>query len=127
MFAFLLVFRRLGRAVRRGLGDPVFRGLFYLTATLLLFGSLFIARVEDWTLFQGFYWSVITLTTVGYGDFSPQTFAGRAFTILYVLAGVGIIVGLITRIAHHAAEDRAERVEAKRRRKDRGADDDHPK
>jgi voltage-gated potassium channel Kch len=120
VFAFLMVFRRLGRAVRRGFGDPGFRGLFYLTATLLLFGSFFIARVEDWTLFQGLYWSVITLTTVGYGDFSPQTFAGRAFTIFYVLAGVGIIVALVTQIAHHAAEDRAERTEDKRRRKDGG-------
>jgi hypothetical protein len=101
MFGFLVVFRRIGRALRRGWHDPSFRGVVYLAVTLILAGGLFYARVEGWTFFQGIYFSVITLSTVGYGDFSPATFGGRFFTIFYVLIGVGIIVSLAGQLAAH--------------------------
>jgi voltage-gated potassium channel Kch len=111
-----IVLRRLVAAVRRGWHDPVFRGLLYLTVTLLIGGAFAFHRVEGWTFFQSLYFSVITLTTVGYGDFSPHTFAGRLFTIFYVLAGVGIIVAFLSRVASNAAEARAERIAEKQRR-----------
>ena len=74
----------------------------------------FYHRVEDWNLFESFYFSVLMLTTVGYGDFTPQTVAGRAFTVFYVLVGLGIVVALMTQIAGHvvaahtAARDRTQ-------------------
>jgi voltage-gated potassium channel Kch len=111
VFGFVVVFRRLFRAVKRGLGEPGFRGLLTLALVLLAVGMLFYHRAEGWTLFQSLYFSVITLTTVGYGDFSPATFAGRLFTIFYVLAGVGIIVAFVSEIASHAASDVRERRE----------------
>ena len=92
--------------------------MFHSTITLLLIGASAFHRLEGWTFFQSLYFSVITLTTVGYGDFSPGTFAGRLFTIFYVLVGVGIIVALISRIAANAAEARVERVEERRRRRE---------
>lgn len=39
---------------------------------------------------QSIYWSVITLASVGYGDISPITPAGRAITIVLALLGIGI-------------------------------------
>ena len=39
---------------------------------------------------QSIYWAVITLASVGYGDISPITPAGRAMTILLALLGIGI-------------------------------------
>ncbi len=78
---------------------------------------LFYRGTEGWTLFQSLYFSVITLTTVGYGDFSPDTFAGRLFTIFYVLAGVGIIVAFVSEIASNAAAEARERVERRRDKK----------
>jgi voltage-gated potassium channel Kch len=114
---FLAVFRRLWQAMRRGWADPVFRSLLIMTVTLLFGGALLFHRVEGWTYFQSLYFSVITLTTVGYGDFSPVTFVGRLFTIFYVLVGVGIIVALVGRIATNAAEARVERLERRRDRR----------
>lgn len=40
---------------------------------------------------------VVTLATVGYGDFTPKTDAGKLFTVLYVLIGVGILLSFVTR------------------------------
>lgn len=45
------------------------------------------------------YWAVVTLTTVGYGDISPQTPLGRFFAMLVMLMGYGIIAvptGIVT-------------------------------
>jgi len=52
---------------------------------------------------------VITLTTVGYGDFSPTKAGSKVFTIVLILMGIGLLVALIQQIAHYAIEDHTER------------------
>jgi voltage-gated potassium channel len=45
------------------------------------------------------YWAVVTLTTVGYGDISPQTPLGQALSVVIMLMGYGIIAiptGIVT-------------------------------
>ena len=45
------------------------------------------------------YWTIVTLTTVGYGDISPQTPLGQIFASLVMILGYGIIAvptGIIT-------------------------------
>ena len=48
------------------------------------------------------YFSVVTIATVGYGDFAPKTALGKAFTIAYIFAGIGVFVAAVTAIAHAA-------------------------
>jgi len=43
---------------------------------------------ERWTTIDTLYFSMVTMSTVGYGDFSPSTPASRAFTVFYILLGV---------------------------------------
>ena len=104
MIPVFVVFKRLWQASRLALQDAAFRGLVHLAGVLLAAGTVFYWRVEDWTPFESLYFSMITLTTVGYGDFSPVTGIGRAFTIAYVLLGLGVIVAVATHIATHAAK-----------------------
>ncbi len=58
---------------------------------VLLTGTVFYHLVEKLSIVDAFYFSVITLTTVGYGDISPQTTAGKLFTAAYVIIGIAII------------------------------------
>jgi voltage-gated potassium channel Kch len=99
MPAFLILFFRFLRTIWDGLKDPEFRSLFYWVAGFLALGTWFYARVEKWSILDSLYFSVITLTTVGYGDFSPQTSAGKIFTMIYVLIGLGLISGFVFLLA----------------------------
>jgi len=47
------------------------------------------------TLFDGLWWSVVTIATVGYGDKYPRTDAGRSFAMLLILSGV-VLTSLIS-------------------------------
>lgn len=103
MIPLFVVFRRLWRAIRSSRSDPAFRGLMHFAGLLLASGTFFYWRAEDWTPFEALYFSVITLTTVGYGDLAPSTGISRAFTIGYVLLGIGVIVAVATHIATQAS------------------------
>ncbi len=58
-----------------------------LSATLLI-GTVGFMWVEGWTLFDSLYMSLITLTTVGYGEVHPLSFQGRVFASFLMLVGV---------------------------------------
>lgn len=48
---------------------------------------------------RGVYWAIVTLTTVGYGDISPQTTLGQLFASVVMITGYGIIAvptGIVT-------------------------------
>ena len=44
--------------------------------------------MEGWNLLDSLYFSVVTLTTIGYGDLSPSTAASKIFTIFYIFVGL---------------------------------------
>ena len=46
---------------------------------------------EGKTLFEAIYLTIITLTTIGYGDVVPATELGRVFTLALVFAGLGAL------------------------------------
>ena len=58
---------------------------------LFVIGTAWYALVEDFGWFDGLYTVVVTLTTVGYEEVRPLDDGGRAFTIVFVLGGVGLM------------------------------------
>jgi len=81
--------------------DKEYRDLLFTTMIILALGSTVYHFIEGWSWIDSLYFSVITLTTIGYGDFSPQTNAGKLFTIFYILIGLGIILSFINTVYHH--------------------------
>lgn len=61
-----------------------------LLLVIVAFGTVAYHLIEGWGWVTSFYFSVCTITTVGYGDLYPTTDFSRFFTAIYALAGVGV-------------------------------------
>jgi voltage-gated potassium channel len=114
---------RLVRMLGRALADPATRGVVLLAAVTLLIGTVFYANAEGWRWLDALYFSVITLTTIGYGDLVPATDAGKLFTIVYTLVGIGVIAAFVTSLAVtvRADHDRDDPSRSRPRRRRRGS------
>lgn len=71
--------------------DKTHRILLIAVITLLTFGTIFFHFQEGFGWLDAYYFCVISLATVGYGDFHPVTALGKFVTTFYVLSGIGIL------------------------------------
>lgn len=94
--------RRAARDLWRIVSDAELRGLMFFAVILLMVGSTFYMVVEGWDLVEAIYFSVATLTTVGYGDLHPTNDLSRLFTAVYILFGVGFLLSALMRVARLA-------------------------
>lgn len=60
-------------------------------------------------LFSALYWSVVTLTTVGYGDMVPATFPGRVLGMIVMLSGIGLVSALSGNLASILVDRKAKK------------------
>ncbi len=104
MVALFLTLVRLTRVIRSNWKDPEFRALFMIFVFLLAGGTWFYSVVEGWSVLDALYFSMVTMTTVGYGDFSPKTPSGKLFTIAYLAVGIGVFVSLAGKLAIVASQ-----------------------
>ncbi|MGQ9689086.1 MAG: potassium channel family protein [Desulfobaccales bacterium] len=92
--------------------------LIQWSAILLVFllaGTLGYVLIEDWDFFDSLWMTVITLTTVGYGEVRPLSKIGRVYTIVLMLAGIGVMFYLITALARIVIEGEIRDALGKRR------------
>ncbi|CAB9507935.1 Two pore potassium channel [Seminavis robusta] len=69
--------------------------VLYVVMSVVFF-SLILEK--EWTLLEAAYFAVVTFTTIGYGDFVPDTLRARIFTCFWALSGVaslGIALGVL--------------------------------
>ncbi len=119
--------RRLNRMGARGAWDGVLRsrsGSSLAVATLALilmleFGSMFVLRAEEdqptatiTTGEEAVWWGIGTVTTVGYGDYTPVTGNGRLAAVLLMVVGIGLatvmtgyLANLFLRFSSHPSEN----------------------
>jgi voltage-gated potassium channel len=102
------------RAMVRMARDPERRGPLLLVVSLLIVGTAFYSLVEGWNVLDAVYFCAMSLATVGYGDLVPETAAGKVFTIVYVLAGIGILVSFFTAVASETLELQTARRRSRR-------------
>ena len=77
-----------------------------LLFSLVILGTAGYYFLEGWDLLECFYFTVVTLTTVGYGDLYPQTTEGKLFTVLLVFFGVGTMLYTVALVAETFVEGR---------------------
>jgi voltage-gated potassium channel len=69
----------------------------FLIVTIIC--AAIIGNIENWSFLDAFYMSVMTGTTIGYGDFVPTTNAGKMFISFYSLLSIGTFFYIFTLIA----------------------------
>lgn len=111
MVSLLVGLTRFWYAIRKAWSDPTFRLVATLSVSLLLVGMFVFHWVEGWSYLDSFYFSAISATTVGYGDFSPKTPAGKLLAVFYIFCGIGLLVTLVTRFAEALIQSERENQE----------------
>lgn len=74
------------------------RPVFAYVAVNIVIGTYLYHWLEGWSILDSAYFVIITLTTIGYGDFSPTTTLTKVLTIFYALNGVAILLMLLDEI-----------------------------
>ena len=107
LLAIFRFFNHIGKLLWQ---KEAFRGLFWIVLATISAGTWFYHRFEptitSWV--DAYYFTVITLTTIGYGDMGPTTPGTRIFTTFYAFIGLGIIAGMIGLVGETVVENAKE-------------------
>lgn len=102
--------------IRNMMDENVWSGFIfvaiYMFAGIVAYSFLF----EDWDIVDSLYFSMVTFTTVGYGDLSPESQMGRLFSCVYAIAGIVIIGAIFGTIAEHVAESQIQKIKEREMR-----------
>jgi hypothetical protein len=103
------VIRALLRTFKEVWLEPAGRGLTLGVMVVIATGTVFYTVVEEWSVLDALYFTVITLTTIGYGDLHPTNDLSKIFTIFFVFAGVSFILGFLNFIVSRTVKEQTER------------------
>ncbi len=78
--------------------DREARPVMIYSGVLIVFGALIFHHVEKWGWLDSIYFTVVTITTIGFGDLTPQTSLGKIVTIFYGLNGIALLLMLFDQI-----------------------------
>ncbi len=85
----------------------VYRTLALTALVVIGGGTVFYHYVERFSWIDAYYFCVVTLATVGYGDLVPHTTIGKLFTTFYIFIGVGIFTLFISHTLRRRAQKNA--------------------
>ena len=102
-----------------------FVSLLLLLIALITGGTVFFKLVEGWSWVDSYFFTVVTLSTVGYGSLVPATTLGKIGTTLFIFVGLGVFALAIQQFADFAIDRRERKLDRRKaqRVKDGTAED----
>ena len=85
--------------------DKIRVALFGLLIIIIV-GTFGYHLIEGWNFLESLYTTIQTISTVGYGDYTPQTGEGKLFTIILIIFGVGTMLYTVGMLAEAMVEGR---------------------
>ena len=83
-----------------------------ILAFLFTMGTIIFYVAEDWSWLDSFYYTGITLTTIGFGDLVPSHAFTKIATVVFGILGIGLVFYSANLIARKAFEQEADNIEA---------------
>ena len=81
----------VSKATKLDIYEHIYKVLALAAFLLLAMGTVVYHFLENWSWVDSLYFSVVAVTTVGFGDLSPSTDGSKLFTVLYILLGITIV------------------------------------
>jgi len=81
------------------------RSAFIIFIVIIFLGGFVYSKIEGWSYIDAIYFSTVTVTTLGYGDFVPLTPVGKIFTIFFSLSGIAIGLYILTVMGKYMANE----------------------
>ncbi|WP_101066450.1 potassium channel family protein [Roseovarius salinarum] len=85
--------------------------LLAMLVLIVLGGTVYFHLVEGWSWLDSYFFTVVTLSTVGYGNLVPATAAGKIGTTVFIFVGLGIFAVAIQQFGSFAVKKREEHTE----------------
>lgn len=82
-----------------------------MLVTIVLIGALGFAYLDDLSFVDAWYLTVVTVSTVGYGDLSPSSYSAKLFACFFVPLGVAFVANAIDMVSEHLSAARNDELE----------------
>ena len=80
-------------------------------AIMLISGMLIFNSIEGWSYLDSLYFSVVTMTTVGYGDLTPTRDLTKVIVMIYAVSGISFFLYFVSVMADHFIKESQQRFQ----------------
>jgi voltage-gated potassium channel len=87
----------------------------FLLLVIIGFGTTGYATIEGWSVFEAFYMTLITISSVGFGEIHPLSTTGRVLTIVIIISGISVLTYSLGQVARIFVEGELRQILGRRK------------
>jgi len=92
-----------------------YQALLGLAAMIVASGTVFFRFVEGWSWIDAYFFTVVTISTVGYGNLVPMTAVGKIGTTILIALGIGVVAVALNFFGSEIVSARTAQLERKKK------------